>query len=101
LRSGLAADITFQFDSANGADGAAVLPVASVVREADGTFVYIVEPDGDTGEGVVRRRAVTLGELTQNGIEVIDGVSKGDRVVTAGISIIRDGQRVLIPEQPQ
>lgn len=101
LRSGLAADVTFQFDAANGADGAAVLPVTSVVSGADGTFVYIAKPDGETGEGVVSRRPVTLGELTQNGIEIIDGVGKGDRVVTAGISIIRDGQRVLIPERPQ
>jgi multidrug efflux pump subunit AcrA (membrane-fusion protein) len=43
---------------------------------------------------------VVLGELTQNGIEIMDGLSVGDRVVTAGIAVIRDGQRVLIPESP-
>lgn len=100
LRSGLAADATIQFDSGNGANGAAVVPVAAVVREGDDTYVYVAEPDGDTGEGVVRRRSVTLGELTQNGIEIIEGLGVGDRVVTAGISVIRDGQRVLIPESP-
>jgi multidrug efflux pump subunit AcrA (membrane-fusion protein) len=46
---------------------------------------------------VVRRRAVTLGELSQLGIEVVEGLDIGDRVITAGISVIRDGQRVLIP----
>jgi len=40
---------------------------------------------------------VTLGELSQSGIEVVEGLHVGDRIVTAGISIIRDGQRVLLP----
>ena len=97
LRSGLAADVTFRFPlGAAGGDGV-VLPVTAVIRGADGTFVYIAEPDGDSGEALVRQRAVTLGELTQSGIEVVEGLQTGDRVVTAGITVIRDGQRVLIP----
>ncbi len=96
LRSGLAADVTFQFDSA--ADqGRVVIPVTAVVKDPNGTFVFIVEPAEITGEAVVRRRTVTLGELSQLGIEVVDGLDVGDRVVTAGVSIIRDGQRVSMP----
>ena len=96
LRSGLAADVTFQFPM-DAAQGSIVLPVSAVIRGSDGTFVYIAEPAGDSGEGLVRQRPVTLGELTQSGIEVIEGLQTGDRVVTAGITVIRDGQRVLIP----
>ena len=96
LRSGLAADVTFQFDSA--ADqGRVVIPVTAVVKDPNGTFVFIVEPAEIAGEAVVHRRTVILGELSQLGIEVIDGLDVGDRVVTAGVSIIRDGQRVLMP----
>ncbi len=97
LRSGLAADVTFQFDSGNGADGIVVLPVAAVIRDPGGTFVYVAEPVGEGVEAIVRRRSVELGELTQSGVEVIEGVSVGDRVITAGISVVRDGQRVLTP----
>lgn len=97
LRSGLAADVTFQFDSSDGPDGTVVLPVAAVIRDPDGTFVYVAEPAGQSDEAVVRRRPVTLGELTQSGIEITEGLITGDRVVTAGISVIRDGQRVMIP----
>ncbi len=96
LRSGLAADVTFQFDSA--ADkGRVVVPVTAVINDPDGTFVFVAELAEIDGEAVVRRRAVTLGELSQFGIEVIAGLNVGDRVVTAGVSVIRDGQRVLMP----
>ncbi len=98
LRSGLAADVTFKFDTSATGVSAFVLPVTAVIRDPSGTFVFIAEDVGAEGEGIVRRRPVTLGELSQSGIEVIDGLEQGDRVVTAGISIIRDGQRVLLPE---
>lgn len=97
LRSGLAADVTFQFDSSDGPEGRVVLPVAAVIRDPDGTFVFVAEPAGEGDEAVVRRRPVALGELTQSGIEITDGLSTGDRVITAGISVVRDGQRVLTP----
>ncbi len=97
LRSGLAADVTFQFDSSS-SEGVFVLPVDAVVKDPNGTFVLIAEASEADDEALVRRRAVTLGELTQSGIEVVEGLAVGDRVITAGISVIREGQRVLIPE---
>ena len=96
LRSGLAADVTFQFPQAAAGQSSIVLPVAVVINDPNGTFVYVAEPAAD-GEAVVRRRQVSLGDLTQQGVEVIDGLEIGDRVVTAGITVIRDGQRVLLP----
>jgi RND family efflux transporter MFP subunit len=96
LRSGLAADVTFQFDSAAD-EGRVVIPVTAVVKDPNGTFVFIAEPAEIEGEAIVRHRTVTLGELSQLGIEVVDGLDVGDRVITAGVSIIRDGQRVLMP----
>ena len=96
LRSGLAAEVIFQFDTL-AATGSIVLPVAAVIRDPEGTFVYVASPTEISGQALIGRRAVTLGELTQAGIEVLDGLAAGDRVVTAGISVIRDGQHVLIP----
>lgn len=94
LRSGLAADVTLLIEENSGGD-TFVLPVSAVVNGASGTYVYIAEPAGN-GEAIVRSRPVGLGELTQLGIEVVDGVQIGDRVITAGITVIRDGQRVLL-----
>ena len=97
LRSGLAADVTFQFDSGASQGGFFVLPVSAVISDPDGAYVYVAEANGTEGEAVVRRRNVSLGELTQSGIEVAEGLVVGDRVITAGISVIREGQRVLLP----
>ena len=101
LRSGLAADVTFQFDSAASRDGGFVLPVNAVINDPDGTFVFVAESAGEQGEALVRRRAVTLGELSQSGIEILEGLRVGDRVITAGISVIREDQRVLVPAAQQ
>ena len=98
LRSGLAADVTFQFDIAS---GSIVLPVSAVINDPSGTYVFVAEPAETKGEAHVRRRAVSLGELSQLGVEVIDGLQVGDYVITAGISVIRDGQRVLVPASDQ
>ena len=96
LRSGLAADVTFIMDSTG--ESSLVLPVSAVINSPDGTFVFIAETTGVDGEAVVRRRAVRLGALSQEGVEVVDGLEIGDRVVTAGITVIRDGQRVLVQD---
>ncbi len=97
LRSGLAADVTFQLDAAS-TQGVVVLPVSAVINDPDGTYVYVAEPSATQGEAMISRRAITLGELSQDGVEVTDGISLGDRVVTAGVSVIREGQRVLIAD---
>ncbi|MDJ0709016.1 MAG: efflux RND transporter periplasmic adaptor subunit [Woeseiaceae bacterium] len=95
LRSGLAADVTFQFSTSSFAD-IFVLPLAAVVNDPDGVYVFVVEATGEDGEALVRRRTVELGELTQDGVEVVAGLAPGDDVITAGVSVIRDGQRVLV-----
>ncbi|MGI9204253.1 MAG: efflux RND transporter periplasmic adaptor subunit [Woeseiaceae bacterium] len=97
LRSGLAADVTFQFDSASASGTTIVLPVAAVVNDPSGTYVFVAEPTDNADESVVRRRSVELGELTQSGIEIANGLQVGDRIITAGITVIREDQRVLTP----
>lgn len=97
LRSGIAADVTFQFDSANSSGSTFVLPVSAVVNDPSGTFVFIAEATDSPGESIVRQQAVVLGELTEQGIEISSGIELGNRVVVAGTSVIRDQQRVLTP----
>ena len=101
LRSGLAANVTFQFDSAAASGAGVVIPVTAVISDPDGTFVFIAALSGSEGEAIVTRRAVDVGELSQFGIEIVNGLSVGDFVITAGISVIREGQRVLVSLETQ
>ncbi len=93
-RPGMAAEVTFRFGSADSRERILVLPVA-VGEDRQGRFVFVVE-SAEGGFGVVRRRAVAVGELTADGIEIMEGLKDGDLVVTAGISRIRDEQKVRL-----
>ena len=74
-------------------------PSVAVGEDRNGRYVFVVEP-GPEGFGVTRRRPVTVGELREEGIEILEGVSDGDLVVIAGISKIVDGLKVkLLPER--
>ena len=95
LRSGLAAEVTLRF-AVPGDGDTFLLPLQAVVEGSEGAFVFLAEPTEKGGEAVVRQRPVTLGELTERGIEVRSGLTPGDRVITAGTSVVRDGLRVLL-----
>ena len=59
--------------------------------------LFVVEPDGE-GFGVVHRREAVIGEILEDGIEVLEGLQNGDRIVTAGVSRIHDGMKVRFLE---
>ncbi|MEM7763953.1 MAG: efflux RND transporter periplasmic adaptor subunit [Pseudomonadota bacterium] len=98
IRPGMAAEVTFEFDSDDA--GIVVIPAAAVVNDERGSFVYLAEPTAGN-EARISRRDISVGELRTGGIEVTSGLTNGDRVVTAGVSVIRDGQTVLLPQELQ
>jgi len=72
------------------------LPLAAVANTGDRPFVFVASPGGGDGEAVVGKKPVEIGELTENGVEILAGLEHGVRVITAGVSVIREGQRVLV-----
>jgi RND family efflux transporter MFP subunit len=73
------------------AEASTVLPLAAVVADTDQSlFVWIVDPDTQA----VSRRLVRTGATTTEGIVVTHGLTQGDRVVTTGAAMLRDGMRV-------
>ncbi len=59
------------------------------------SHVWIVDESSQT----VTRRPVTTGELTTGGIRVTEGLTAGQRVVTAGVQTLEEGRKVrLMPE---
>ncbi|MGI9305605.1 MAG: efflux RND transporter periplasmic adaptor subunit [Gammaproteobacteria bacterium] len=92
LRSGLAAQVSLRFSEQR--VESYILPAAAVGEDQKGRFVYLLAPSGNEGEAVVKRQPVAVGSLTASGIEINEGVKPGDKVVTAGVSVIRDGMSV-------
>ena len=95
LRSGLAAQVSFEFEM-NGGSKNLILPAVSVGEDVSGRYVFVVDNTEEQGVGQVRRQAVKTGELTPKGLEILEGVNDGDKVVVAGVNIIREGLKVLI-----
>ncbi len=91
---GMAAEVAFKFTSQSKRERFLAPPVA-VGEDRLGRFVFIVEPSGEQeGVGVVHRRNVVIGDLTSDGIEILEGLKDGDFLITAGVSRIIDGQKV-------
>lgn len=95
-RAGMAAEVTFTFKGKADA-GRMVLPTTAVSEDAKGRFVYAVEGEGETG--TLKRLGVKVGALRREGIEVLEGVAPGQRIVTAGVSRVHAGLQVKVPAE--
>jgi len=99
VRPGMAAKVAFTFRS-SGPPGRFILPAVSVGEDREGRFVFVVKPDAP-GTAIVQRRAVTVGDLTSEGLEILSGIASGEHVVTAGTRRIQDGLRVRFTQPTQ
>ena len=75
---------------------ALLVPEESIVPQGAEFFVYKVV------EGQARRVPVKIGVRREALVEIVEGLSTGDQVVTAGMRLSRDGQpvRILPPSTP-
>lgn len=98
VRPGMAAEVEILVSSGTG-QARLVVPPHSVAEDRQGRFVWVVEPTGE-GEAVVARREVETGALVAAGqasaLEIMSGLEEGELVVTAGVNVLEEGQRVLI-----
>jgi membrane fusion protein (multidrug efflux system) len=73
---------------------AVTVPIEALVPEGDGFKVFVV----DSGE-VAHTRVVTIGGKTDKVVEILTGLSAGDRVVTYGAFGVEDGARIVAAAQ--
>ncbi|MDH3899678.1 MAG: efflux RND transporter periplasmic adaptor subunit, partial [Gammaproteobacteria bacterium] len=76
--------------------GGVQVPVGAVFtpETEDTNYVWVI----DEQTGVVRQQAVVTGELAREGVQVLEGLSPGDWIATAGVYTLREGQQVSIME---
>lgn len=69
------------------------LPAKTVLKDSLGNYVYVVKQKSK-GVGIVSRQSVTVGEITEVGIEIFAGLKQGDEVLSAGMSKVSNGMEV-------
>jgi multidrug efflux system membrane fusion protein len=95
LKSGMIASITI--GSSGPEKRVLVVPLSAVVRssaDANGFAVFVT--NGDDSSAIARARNVSLGDAYGNMIAVVSGLSPGERVVTAGATLIKNGEQVRV-----
>ena len=70
------------------------LPQTAILDRDDSTFVWIV----DTSKKKVYCRAVSLLHRDEQIVEIASGINVGDRVVTAGVHSLTEGQSIRFKE---
>lgn len=96
LRPGMFARVTTVFSERS---DARVVPEEAIVPDGTSPYVLKVVEGKEPGSKVTRRTPVKLGARSPGWVEVVDGLSTGDLVVTAGQQRIRkDGTEVRVVE---
>jgi membrane fusion protein, multidrug efflux system len=71
--------------------GVTTMSTAGIQRGAPGTFVYLVNADS-----TVSVRPVKLGVTEGDRVEILSGLTPGERIVIDGADKLRDGAKIII-----
>jgi len=94
LRSGMTAEVLFKFPDYRNMNKI-LIPTMAIMSRGGEHHLFVIKPETET-VGVVEKRAVTVGGITNEGLEIIDGLSDGELIVTAGLRSMGEGQRVRL-----
>lgn len=94
IKSGMSANVTFNFAGLEEARPSLVVPPQAVGEDSNGRFVFLIE-DTD-GIITVKKQPVAIGNLTTEGFEITSGLESGQKIATAGLQTLLDGQQVKL-----
>ncbi len=66
------------------------IPLSAIYQSGDSPAVWVIKDD------VLTLRPVTTGNFGNGTIQVLSGLSQGERIVTAGVHKLREGQKVNV-----
>ena len=90
LRLGMTATVEASLPGQHSA--AIKLPLSAILDEQGKHYVWVINPKTTK----VGRKAVSVGRPDSQGIDITAGLNGGEQVVTAGVHLLRDGQRVTL-----
>jgi multidrug efflux system membrane fusion protein len=95
LKSGMIASLALNGDILPGS--VLAVPLSAVIRDPQNPQGFaVLTVEGQADPATVRSRSVDLGDAYGNMIQVQGGVKGGERVVTAGSTLVRSGDKVRV-----
>jgi multidrug efflux pump subunit AcrA (membrane-fusion protein) len=70
-----------------------LVPLTALSESEGGVVTFVV----DAVHKVVRKTAVSVAGVAEDGVEIAGGLQVGDLVVTGGVQFLRDGMRIRLP----
>ena len=71
---------------------AIVIPLTVLQTDENGKYVYVIATEN--GKKIAKKKTVRVGEIYGNNVEVKDGLSVGDQLITEGFQSLYEGQAV-------
>jgi RND family efflux transporter MFP subunit len=95
LKSGMIASLALNGEILPGS--VLAVPLSAVIRDPQNSQGFaVLVADAGVDPATVRSRSVGLGDAYGNMIQVLGGVQAGERVVTAGSTLVRSGDKVRV-----
>ena len=96
IKPGMAVSVTFNFsDGDDNNDNTLVVPIKAIGEDSNGNFVFVIEA-GDGNTGIAKKKTIEVGELTSDGFQIKSGLDGGEKIATAGLQTLLDGQKVRL-----
>ncbi len=88
LMPGMICKVVFR-TATDGSDGIPVIPASAVRIDKTGRYVWTVG-----GGDVVEKKYVTVGDFAGRGVQILSGLSEGDRLIVEGAAKVSGGMKV-------
>lgn len=96
IKSGMTAKVDINFK--NKFTDKIIIPLSSLGEEANGKRYVFLAVEGENGSHVAKKTYVEAGEFFGNEIQIISGVTENDKIITAGVNYITDGQQIKLSD---
>ncbi len=95
LKVGMIGSLELAHAEGESQSSALLVPLAAIVQAKDGKYGVFVVSSSSSGE-LARLHSVEIGSVTGTDITVLNGLAPGDRIITTGANLLKDGQPVEV-----
>ncbi len=95
LKVGMIGSLELAHAEGESQSAALLVPLAAIVQAKDGKYGVFVVSSSSSRE-VARLQSVEIGSVTGTDITVVNGLTPGDRIITTGANLLKDGQPVEV-----